>query len=62
MLFFGFLSGAGLNQVTSTFWNQSQSFLGGQQAAIPHLKEDIQGFHMSSKTAIVIIDFLELMT
>ena len=50
MLIFGFLSCAGLNQVTSTFWNRSQSFTGGDQAAIPHLKEHIQSFHMSPIT------------
>ena len=62
MLFCGFLSGAGLLQVTSTFWDGTQSFLGGQQAATPHLKEDVHGFHMSSKTAVVISDFHESLT
>ena len=50
---------AHLNQVTSTFWDGTQSFLGGEQATIPHLKEETQGFHMNQKTEIVIIDFLE---
>ena len=59
MLFFGFLSGAGLNQVTSTFWPTPQSFATVQQAIIPNLKEGIQGFHINPKTAIVVGDFLE---
>ena len=46
MLFCCFLSGAGLNQVTSTFWDGTQSLLGGEQATILHLKEDSQGFKM----------------
>ena len=47
MLFCGFLSGPGLNQVTSTFWSVTQSLLGGEQATIPHLKEDSQGFRVT---------------
>ena len=62
MLFFGFLSGAGLNQVASTFRDGTQSFPGGDQSSIPHLKEEIQGFHMNPKTALVIGDFLEQIT
>ena len=54
MLFFGFLSGAGLNQVTSTFWPTPQPFAKVQQPIIPHLKEGIQGFDINTKTAIVI--------
>ena len=54
MLFCGFLSGAGLNQVISKFWDGTQSFLGGEQAAIPHLKEHIQGFHMNPNAIIFI--------
>ena len=47
MLFSGFLSCAGLYQVTSTFWDDTQSLLGGEQATILHLKEDSQGFNMT---------------
>ena len=57
MLFCGFLSGAGLNQVASTVWDGTKSFPGGEQSSIPHLKEEIQGFHMNPKTALVIGDF-----
>ena len=59
MLFCGSVDGSGLNQVTSTFWDGTKSFLGGEQATIPHFKDDIQGFHMHPKPAIVISDFLE---
>ena len=62
MLFCGSLGGAGLNQVTSTFWDGTKSFLGDEQATIPHLKDWIQGFHMHPKTTIVIIHFVELKT
>ena len=54
MLFFGFLMCAHLNQVTSTFWDGTQSFLGGEQAAIPHLKEHIQSFHMNPNAKMFI--------
>ena len=54
MLFCGFLSVAGLNQVTSTFWDDTKSLLGGEQAIIPHLKEEIQDFHMAPKISMQI--------
>ena len=38
----------------SKFWDGTQSFLGGEQAAIPHLKEHIQGFHMNPNAIIFI--------
>ena len=43
------MSGAGLNQVSSTFLDGTQSFPAAVQAAIPHMKEDIPDFHMSPK-------------
>ena len=54
MLFCGFLSAAGLYQVTSTFWDGTQSLPGGEQAAIPHLKGHIQSFHLTPLTEIFI--------
>ena len=60
MLFCGSVGGSGLYQVTPTFWDGVKSFLGGEQATIPHFKDDIQGFHMHPKPAIVISDFLEV--
>ena len=62
MLFFEFLSVLAAQPSASTFWNRSKLVLGGQQAAIPHLREDIQGFHMNPKTAMVISDFPESRT
>ena len=62
MVICGSLSGAGLNQVSSTFLDGTQSLLGGEQPIIPHLKEETQGFHMNPKTEIIISDFLELKT
>ena len=38
----------------SKFWDGTQSFLGGEQAAIPHLKDHIQGFHMNPNALIFI--------
>ena len=55
MLFCGSLSLAGLNQVTSTFWDGTQSFPGGEKANIPHMKEDIQGFHMNPNDKIQLL-------
>ena len=52
MLFFWASECAGLNQVTSTFWDGAQSFPVGGQAAIPHLKEHIQTFHMRYSSMI----------
>ena len=49
-----FLSGSGLNHVTSTFWDGTQSLLGGEQAAIPYLKGHIQSFHVTPITQIFI--------
>ena len=54
MLFWGFLSGSGLNQVTSTFWSVTQSLHGGEQATIPHMEEDSQSFHMMLNAQIFI--------
>ena len=54
MLFCGFLSGPGLNQVTSTFWSVTQSLHGGEQATIPHMEEDSQSFHMIPNAQIFI--------
>ena len=45
--FFGFLSCAWLGQKDSTFWSVTQSHLVGEQAAIHHVKEESQAFHMS---------------
>ena len=47
MLFYGYLSWAGLTQVISIFWDGTHLFPGGDEATIPHLKEGIQGFHMT---------------
>ena len=55
MFFGGSLGGAGLNQVTSTFWNRTMSFLKGEQVAIPHLKEQIQGFHVTPNAQIFLV-------
>ena len=54
MLFCGFLSGPGLNQVTSTFWSVTQSLHGGEHATIPHMEEDSQSFHMIPNAQIFI--------
>ena len=62
MLFCGFLSGAGLRQVTSTVWPAPLSFVKVDLAIIPHLIEGIQGLHMSPKTALVISTFLKQKT
>ena len=59
MLFLGFLSGTGLNHVTSTFLLAPHPFARVQQATIPLLKEGILGFHKNPKTAIVVSEFLE---
>ena len=48
--------------VSSTFWVAKQLLLMADMSTIPHLKGDIQGFHVSPKAAIVISDFLESMT
>ena len=45
--------------MTSIFLDDAQSLLGGGQATIPNLKEDSQGFHMTSKVAVVTSYFLE---
>ena len=47
VLFFWVSECAGLNQVTSTFWDGARSLPVGGQAAIPHLKEHIHIFHMT---------------
>ena len=60
MSFCGFLRCASLNQDTSTFWDGTQSFPGGEKAIIPHMKEYIQGFHMIPNTAIVVSNFIEI--
>ena len=49
---FGFLSGAGVYQWSSTFWPAPQPFARVQRPTLPHLKEGSQDFHLSSKTAI----------
>ena len=36
-----------LKQATSTFWAVTQPFLGAEQATVPDLKEERQGFHMN---------------
>ena len=46
--------------MTSTFWDGTQSFSGVEKAIIPHMKEDIQGLHMSPNTAIVVSNFIEI--
>ena len=46
--------------MTSSFWNGTQSFPGGEKAIIPHMKEGIQGFHISPNTAIVVCNFIEI--
>ena len=55
MSFYGFLSWPGLNQGTSTFLDGTQSLPGGEQATIPHLKEDILGFHMIPNTKFLLV-------
>ena len=60
MFFCGFLSCASLYQMTSSFWNGTQSFPGGEKAIIPHMKEGIQGFHISPNTAIVVCNLIEI--
>ena len=47
MLFCGFLSCAGLMQVTSTFWAATQPLLRAERATIPNLEEERQGFPMN---------------
>ena len=34
-------------QVTSTFWAATQQLPRGERATIPHMKEEMQGFHMN---------------
>ena len=46
--------------MTSTFWDGTQSFSGVEKAIIPHMKEGIQGFHISPNTAIVVCNFIEI--
>ena len=46
--------------MTSSFWNGTQSSPGGEKAIIPHMKEGIQGFHISPNTAIVVCNFIEI--
>ena len=48
--------------MSSTFWDGTQSFHGAVQAAIPHMKEDIQDFHMSPQTGLIVSDFFEQIT
>ena len=45
-----------------TFWAATQALLIAYRATIPHMKGDIQGFHMSPKTAMVTSDFPESRT
>ena len=47
VLFCGFLSGAGVKQISSTFWAATHSPLLAEQATIPHMKEDSQSFHIN---------------
>ena len=54
MLFCGFLSGAGVYQWSSTFWDGTQSLVEGDHATIPHLKEDSHSFHMTPNAKIFI--------
>ena len=51
MLFFGFLSGSGVRQWTSTFWPAPHPFARVQQGIIPQIKGDIQAFHLSAKNS-----------
>ena len=44
--------------VTLTVWSTTHVFPVGERATIPHFDQAIQGFHMNSKTAMVIIDIL----
>ena len=55
MLFCGFLSGSGLNHVTSTFLDGTQPLLGADQATIPHMKEDSESFHMTPIAQIFLV-------
>ena len=48
--------------VTLTVWSTTHLFHVGERATIPQFDQDIQGFHMNSKTAMVISDFLESKT
>ena len=34
-------------QVTSTFWAATQPLPRAERATIPHMKEEMQGFHMN---------------
>ena len=45
--FSGFLNFGGFIKVTSTFWAATHSLLRAQQAIVPSIKEEIQGFHMT---------------
>ena len=53
MLFCGFLSGAGLMQVISTFWATTQPLPRAEIPTIPQMKEKIQGFHMTPIASIL---------
>ena len=57
-----YLSWPGVEQGSSTFWAAIHQPDIIHQSAIPHLKEGIQGFHLSPKTAIVASDFVDKMT
>ena len=56
-----YLSWPGVEQGSSTFWAAIHQPDIIHQSAIPYLKEGIQGFHLSPKTAIVVSDFVDKM-
>ena len=49
-----FWSCASLMQVTSIFWAAAQPLPRAERATIPHMKEEMQGFHMSPIAEILV--------
>ena len=45
--FSGFLNFGSFIKLTSTFWAATHSLPNAEQAIIPTIKEEIQGFHMT---------------
>ena len=43
-------------QVTSTFWAATQQLPRGERDTIPHMKEEMQGFHMNPISEIFICE------
>ena len=51
-----FWSCAGLMQVNSTFWAATHPLPRAERATIPHMKEEMQGFHMNQISKIFFVE------